>query len=461
MFSIPGLLGLLIFVYLRPQEVAPVLKQWPLLYILFGLAVFGLAIDLGIGRLRLRAAPQLVWVVVLFFWTLVTVALQAPDRLSATAIELAIAIGLFVLIAHGVQSFRALRLVTGLLIALALFLAVIAIHQGLAPLGCARIDLLAHANDLSIGIPDGRPCATDLDCIGRDSGVEPGAEYFCEHVGLFGTTSIGEGRVRYRGILQDPNELALALGCALALAFAFAQRRSGIAHRVVLACAVVLVAIAIIMTGSRGGQLVFLIVLGGSFLQRVTLRHVLVAALLGLPILLFGGRGGAEADESAALRLDTWREALAMVRQHPLFGVGQDQFTQYHDQTAHNSYLLVAAELGLPGMLLWSIPVYLSIKIPLVGYRRYARVAGAEVARDWARALLVATVAMLVGIMFLSMSYHQMLWIYMGLCAAFYTAAASHDPEWRVTFGWRDLVLVLALDAAYLVLMTIYLALKA
>ncbi len=460
MFSIPALLGLLIFIYLRPQEVAPILKQWPLLYILFGLAVFGLLIDLGIGRLRLRAVPQLVWWVLLFFWMLATVALRASDTLFPAAIELAIVVGVFIVIAQGVQSFRALRLVTGLLLAVAVFLAAIAIHQGLAPLGCARLDL-SHANDLSIGIPDGRSCATDLDCIGRGPGVEPGAEYYCEHVGLFGTTSIGEGRVRYRGILQDPNELALALCCALAFSFAFVQRRPGITPRLVLAGALVLVGTATIMTGSRGGQLVFLIVLGGNFLRRVSMRRLAAAATLVLPILLLGGRSGAEADESAELRLTAWREALAMVRQHPIFGVGQGQFTQYHEQTAHNSYLLVVAELGLPGMLLWSIVVYLSIKIPLVGYRRYEGVIGAEMARDWARALLVSASAMLVGIMFLSMSYHAMLWIYLGLCGAFYSAAIAHDPEWRVTFGWRDLALVLALDVGYLVLMSLYLAVKA
>ena len=39
--------------------------------------------------------------------------------------------------------------------------------------------------------------------------------------------SIGHGRVRYRGILEDPNELALALVIALPFAMTpFAQRRS-------------------------------------------------------------------------------------------------------------------------------------------------------------------------------------------------------------------------------------------
>ena len=45
--------------------------------------------------------------------------------------------------------------------------------------------------------------------------------------------------------------------------------------------------------------------------------------------------------------------------------MGLGQFGEYHYLTAHNSYLLALAELGPIGMLLFSIVVYLSLKIPL------------------------------------------------------------------------------------------------
>jgi len=57
------------------------------------------------------------------------------------------------------------------------------------------------------------------------AGAEPGAEYMCERPGLFGTCSIGGGRVRYRGSLNDPNALALTTVFALPMAFAFFERK--------------------------------------------------------------------------------------------------------------------------------------------------------------------------------------------------------------------------------------------
>ena len=38
------------------------------------------------------------------------------------------------------------------------------------------------------GEPDGRICTTSVECRGADA--NPGAEYRCEHVGLFGTYSV-------------------------------------------------------------------------------------------------------------------------------------------------------------------------------------------------------------------------------------------------------------------------------
>jgi O-antigen ligase len=69
-------------------------------------------------------------------------------------------------------------------------------------------------------------------------------------------------------------------------------------------------------------------------------------------------------DRSSALRLVIWRGALRMIADHPLQGVGVGRFTseipEYADyrfgpedpRDAHNAYLLVAAEMGLPSAAL-------------------------------------------------------------------------------------------------------------
>lgn len=143
----------------------------------------------------------------------------------ANAIEFGVAVALYVVIAHSVHTFRALQIVAGVLLALTVSLALVGVHQGTAPYGCVLVDP-DKTGDITQGVADGRSCRDmeDLDCYLRGE-PEPGADYICERVGLLGTTSIA-GRVRYRGVLQDPNELALVLGGGLAFAFAFAARRA-------------------------------------------------------------------------------------------------------------------------------------------------------------------------------------------------------------------------------------------
>jgi len=175
--------------------------------------------------------------------------------------------------------------------------------------------------EATAGEPDGRPCSTSRDCYFEDA--DPGAEYACERIGLMGTTSVGRGRVRYRGVLQDPNELALAAGIGLPWAFALQQRRRHSPIRLlVLGLALVAVLACAVLTGSRGGQLVCLSVLAVYFAKRFGWSGLLLAAGLTAPIFMLGGRDGAEASRSTIERIGCWSEALEMWREHPLLGVG-------------------------------------------------------------------------------------------------------------------------------------------
>jgi hypothetical protein len=457
-FAIPGILSLILFIYVRPQEFAPELQRLPFLYLFFALAVCGFVVDLRLRVSRPLATPQLPWVILLWIWSSLTMALQAPQTALRGMLELAIALSLYMIIAHGVQGFRGLQVVCGWLVAVVLFLSVVGIHQGVAPFGCVMIDE-SNPNDLSSGVADGRPCEIEYECYAHDP--EPGAEYMCERVGLFGTSSVGEGRVRYRGVLQDPNELALAvcLGLAWALAF-YDQRRSGrrlllaaLAFGAVLGC--------VMLTKSRGGQLVFMTVLGAYFVRRFGWRGIVAGAVLAVPALMLAGGGGrADASASTEERLEAWATGVELFRSSPAIGVGHGQFGEYHYLTAHNSYILTAAELGIVGMVLWGAVLYLSIKIPLTALRRYAGVPGTEVARTWSMAILAALCGLYVGAFFLSFAYHYVLWIHIGLAGALYSAIRSHDPDFRVRLRLVELVALAAGAMMVLGLMYVYLRLK-
>jgi O-antigen ligase len=209
----------------------------------------------------------------------------------------------------------------------------------------------------------------------------------------------------------------------------------------------------VVMSKSRGGQLVFLAVLGIYFVRKFGWAGVAAAALLAAPLMLLGGRSGSAADESEMLRYHAWDAGLAMVRHNPVLGVGYRQFGENYFLTAHNSYILTPAELGLPGMLLWTILLYLSVKIAWRGLKDFADVPGADAARVWGLALVACWAGFLIQLTFLSFAYHSVLWVYFGVTGAYYSCVKSHAPAWRVRFGLKDAAICLACDLAYLLVL--------
>ena len=456
MFAIPGIVGLVFFIYVRPQEFYGPLRAIPFLYLCFGAWLFGMFLDLKIGNLKWRRTPQLVPVLAFFCWAALTVLVRDPAHAVKMIMGLLICVALYLGIANAVQTFRALHVVAGAVLAVVLFVCAVGTEQGFARKGCVAIDE-SIPGDTASGAPDGRPCETARACYEGDA--EPEAEYMCERIGLFGTTSVGQGRVRYRGVLQDPNELALAGGVGLPLAFAVGRRRSSWRRGTLIALALALVGSCAVLTGSRGGQLVFLAVLGVFFAKRFGIVGLALGGLVSLPLLLLGGRQGEEAASSTLERVDCWAEAISMWRSHPLLGVGLGRFGEFHYMTAHNSYLLSLAELGLPGMFLFTTILWLSAKIPIrvlqVFPERYAERDGTLLARRWSMALLAAFAGLAVGIFFLSFSYHYVLWIYFGLAGGLFAAVRQHAPAFNVKFGLWDLALVVAADFG--IILTVYL----
>ena len=455
MFAIPGMLLLLIQGYLRPQEFVVELQSIPFLYLFFGLALFGLAVDVKLRRSQLIAAPQLGWALAFVAWALVTVTIRLPSSTQQAATELAVPFTFFFLLAQGVQSFRALSMIAGTLLVIVLCLAAVGVHQGLSPFGCFKLD--ADARDAS-GTFDGRSCEKELDCSAGDS--EPDADYVCERVGLFGTSSVAEGRVRYRGALNDPNELALTLGVGLPFAFAFFARKRSAGRLLLLALTLGLVGLCVFMTRSRGGQLVFLTVLGVYFYRRYGARGLVAGALLAAPLLLFSGGGRSDAEESSQERLEMMHAALDLLRWYPARGVGYGQILEYNRLTAHNSYALAGAEGGFPGLVLWTSMIYLSFKVVISILRRYAGDAGAAVARVWALALFASLAGLSVGVFFLSFCYHVVFWIYIGLVGALYQATRTHDPDFQVGLDRSDLFRLVVIDVGIVLVLYAYTTLK-
>jgi hypothetical protein len=447
-FALPGLILLLAVDYFKPQEYVPFLAGVPLLYAFTALTILGFVVDLRLGLSRLAATPQLVPAVLFVGWCLLTGALKGGGMVYRV-MALLVPFSLYLLVAHVVQTFRAFQAVMAVVLAFGLSVAVIGVHQGFADWGCHRLE---YEHGKRNEVYDGRPCSDGEKEICGEGDAEPGAAYVCERVGLFGTESIN-GRVRFRGTMEDPNELSLAVGITMPLAFAFFDRRRSALRLVMLAATIALAGLCAVFTKSRGGQLVFLVTLGVYFVHRLGRRGLVLAAVGALPVLVLAGRGRGDASASTLERLECWAAGMKMFWDSPVFGVGIWQFVEHHYLTAHSSFVLAVAELGIPGMFLWSVVVYLSFKIPVQALRdgrSGAPGALAPAALSWSLALLAALAGMLAGMMLLSYVFKELFWIYVGLSGALYQAIRRHVPSFRVAFGGRDLARVVAVDAALL-----------
>lgn len=440
MLALPGVILLIIFIYGRPQEFDERFAHLPFLYLWLGLAFIGMGLDLALGKVRLKAAPQLRWAIFIYLWCVLTLGLRNPGELSSGFVTISVTFVLFFLIAHSTETFSGFQKLAGTVLAMGLFVAGVAVHQGFSPYQCLAATLTIAGTRAEAGVPDGRPCERRIDCY-EAPGADPDAEYLCERVGLFQTSTIN-GRVRWRGVLQDPNELALTAGIVLPFSFAFFEQKRSLLRGLLVLFSLLTIATAIILSQSRGGQLVFATVLGVYFVKKYGLRGAFSGVLFALPLMLLGGRKGDEADESAGERTEILAEGLNIYRMFPLMGAGFRQFTEHHFLTAHNAYLLSLAELGPLGMFAWTAMIYLTLKISLTALKRYEHGAQFTMIRAWAMAILSGFCGMMVGIFFLSFTYHYVLWIYFGLAGSFYCAVKSYDPYFNVRFERRDAFLL-------------------
>ena len=80
--------------------------------------------------------------------------------------------------------------------------------------------------------------------------------------------------------------------------------------------------------------------------------------------------------------------------------------------------------------------------------------------RSAAFATLAGMVGMVASALFLSLTYHLVFWLEVGLAAAIQTLIWRHDPTWKLRWRWRDLILIIGLDLGTVVSIAIYLRLK-
>lgn len=451
---------LVLVIFIRPQEFIPLFEQLSILNVLTALSIVGIAIEFGQRRFRNTLSPQLPYFLAFLAWAFIaTFASLKMDAFNKVWRTVGFSSIFMAVVMFASRTPKRLVVMTGTLCCIAGFLIFVGTSQATSSFECIEVDASEEESDLSNGEPIGKSCVfSSRDCINENDKSTWNKEYLCEKIG-FNSFSIGHGRVRWRGILADPNELSLAIGAALAFVFGLHGLMKNALRHLLLAAMVVGAGYVVIQSQSRGGLLVLMGVFGTYFVKRFGAKGFVLGAVMAAPLLLLGGREGEEANASTAERIEALYEGINMIKEHPIVGVGLGQFNDYYTVTAHNAYLLTASELGLPGMFLWSQLLYVSLKIPLKASFYPPREMD-QTLRSISFALLVAFVGICIGITFLSFAYHNMLYIYFGVSGALFGAIRQIAPDFEVKVSTKERVRIFMGDLAILFLIFVYSRLK-
>jgi len=246
------------------------------------------------------------------------------------------------------------------------------------------------------------------------------------------------------GLLQDNNDFSLAL--TMNLPFLFYLGLSEPNKWVRRGCfgAMGLTVITILLTHSRGGFLAMAATL--ALMTWRSRNRVIGFALAGVGVVLFlvlapqgvmerlSSMKKYEDDSSARARFKSWGIALHIIRDHPIVGIGfrnyQPAYMEYDPDpalrgdtqisyVAHNSYLQIAAESGLP-----AFGVYMAIfGSTLILLRRVRYLALARDATAWilnyVRMFEATIVGFLVGAVFLNRAHFDFAYHVVSIVVAF------------------------------------------
>jgi putative inorganic carbon (HCO3(-)) transporter len=297
-----------------------------------------------------------------------------------------------------------------------------------------------------------------------------GVEQVKTGIGWTGVPLVEDGRIQYVGIFNDPNDLGLLFAATLPMAI-FLSRNGGFLGRLFWLAGALLLLYGTYLTNSRGAMLAVLFV-GGIYVWHrrglITAGVLGVIGLTGMQMLSSRMQELDADEESASGRVDAWYSGLHMFMSHPLFGVGAGNFTEYNDLTAHNSFVLVLAETGFVGFVLWLAFVGYTFRMMVTVLRFKPELADdAALAKQWqaeramALTLLLSLCGLFAAAFFLSRSYMIVLYLFAAMVVGYYVGARQRYPALPAfnlsQGGWRWVPAAMGSVAALFLLVAVLL----
>lgn len=286
-------------------------------------------------------------------------------------------------------------------------------------------------------------------------------------------------RIRGLGEIHDPNDFAQFLVCLLPLLFLFWRPKKRLGNFVIVILPAAIVLTGIFLTHSRGALLALMAVFVLAIRRRIGLVPSVILAstvFAGAMALQFTGGRSISADAGED-RTALWGAGLQMLKTHPIFGVGYNDFADASGlgHTAHNSVIVCAAELGFFGLYFWSLFLLPTIRstlvmaspsggppihappeeqAPLIGsLRKLESLESEEVARI-GRLLMLSLAGFLVAGWFLSRAFVITLFLLGGITEVVYQMAyerrmISVRLPWARAFAYAFGLAILLVCVAY------------
>jgi O-antigen ligase len=261
----------------------------------------------------------------------------------------------------------------------------------------------------------------------------------------------GTGRARWVGIFDGPGVFCVIFTVALSVCLPYlggANRKWSSFLALVM---VALLGYATYLTGSRGGFLATLAVLGlfVAVRNKVSARKILIGSALCIiafmlaPSTLTSTR---DQSRSAQHRVEMWSEGVEMTKQNPIFGIGRGNFKSYTGRLiAHNSAIEIGGETGIVGLLLWGTLIYVSMKSAIVTWKNSIEPTTANVGFG----LVLAILGYLVSAMFVTLEY-ETFYLLIALC----TVLNRQQPAVQLTK--REVLTILSVTGAWLIFLQFF-----
>jgi O-antigen ligase len=260
-------------------------------------------------------------------------------------------------------------------------------------------------------------------------------------------------RTRWVGIFDGPGVFCVMFTVALPFALQYIAPAYGMTMRALAALALLpLFGYAIFTTGSRGGFLTAIAVMGFWVMSRfrITLRRVVLAGVIVTAGMMLGPSyltSTTDSNKSAQHRVDMWYEGIEMVQGNPLFGIGRGNFAEYTGRLiAHNSGIEIMGETGLAGLFLWFGIIYL-------GFRNLAnrvRETADPRERELLMGLGLALIGYIVSSLFVTLEY-ETLYLLLGMTAGVRNFTTQFAPLRK-----RDAKIMATVVLAFFVAMKLF-----